>query len=420
MPDIRKALVIGAGPAGLAAAIQLKRKNGISCTVYEIHQEPTTLGGAIGIPSNGLRLLDRLGVYEPLFGLAANTVNTVAYSSKGIELGEIDLWYWAREKTGYGFMRVMRTDLQNMMLDAVLKEGIQIHYGKKMVSVEENDSEVIATFSDGTKDTADLLLGCDGIHSSVRTLYVDPQAEPEYSGLSAVFSFIHTSDILPTASTIRDMCGILTPDGVVGLMPCTASGDTLFWLFSYEVPVPAVDNTQDAWEERRKAEVEGFKITLLRILHDAQGEFGTLLKQVVRTTETVQFYPVSRLPLGRKWSKGRCLLLGDAAHAMQPHAGQGTSLAMEDVFLLSRLLQVHSYTLSDVFGKFDEIRRPRVEKFYKLALINGERRKRTGPWAQWFKELAFWAAIWVLRSTNLHKWGFGQGDLVYDVDDVVI
>lgn len=169
MPDIRKALVIGAGPAGLAAAIQLKRKNGISCTVYEIHQEPTTLGGAIGIPSNGLRLLDRLGVYEPLFGLAANTVNTVAYSSKGIELGEIDLWYWAREKTGYGFMRVMRTDLQNMMLDAVLKEGIQIHYGKKMVSVEENDSEVIATFSDGTKDTADLLLGCDGIHSSVRT-----------------------------------------------------------------------------------------------------------------------------------------------------------------------------------------------------------------------------------------------------------
>ena len=329
--------------------------------------------------------------------------------------------FWSEAKTGYGYFRVMRTDLQNVLLQKAQKEGIQIRYGKQIVSIQAKDDEgETVRFSDGTADTADLILGCDGIHSSVRTLYVDPEAVPEYSGISMIFSFLSVSELPPTSPSVTCLHGILTPEGNFGIMPCTASNDTLYWLFSYEVPIPTSGNTREGWEEHRRIEVEGFKTSLLHFLKDAKGEWGSFSKEVIRKTDAVKFYLIFRLPLGRKWSRGYSILLGDAAHAMQPHSGQGVSMALEDAFLLSRLLEAPFDELSDVFAKFGQIRRPRIEKFYNMAADNGDRRRKSGIWAQWFKELALWAFLWVFNNLNLQTWGFGQGDLVYDIDEVEI
>lgn len=92
---------------------------------------------------------------------------------------------------------------------------------------------------------------------------------------------------------------------------------------------------------------------------------GILLQDIVRLTEMVKFYPIFRLPLGGNWLKGRCrcLLLGDAAHAMQPHTGQGVSMAVEDVFLLANLLGAPSHSILEIFETFDKIWRPLMERF---------------------------------------------------------
>lgn len=164
----------------------------------------------------------------------------------------------------------------------------------------------------------------------------------------------------------------------------------------------------------------------MSVLASVRGEWGALLKTVIQTTTDVKFYPIFRLPLGGKWANGKCLLLGDAAHAMQPHVGQGVSMALEDAFMLSRLLLPETGTafampsLGEVFSKFDEIRRPRIEKFHRLAADRGEQRKRTSEWAHWAKEMAFWAGLWVYSSLRLDRWGFGEGDLVYDIDEIEI
>ena len=84
-------LIVGAGPAGLAAALQLKSRNRLWPTGYEVSPAPSTLGGAILVPSNGLRLLDLLGVYDEISRRAPKLPKATAYSSRGTKLGELEL-----------------------------------------------------------------------------------------------------------------------------------------------------------------------------------------------------------------------------------------------------------------------------------------------------------------------------------------
>jgi len=95
-------------------------------------------------------------------------------------------------------------------------------------------------------------------------------------------------------------------------------------------------------------------------------------------------------------------------------------MALEDVFLLSRLLDSPSATLTSVSENFDEIRRPRIEKFYKFAAKNGNERRKSNPWVLWFRELVMWLGLWVFTSLNLHKKGWWQRDLAYDIDEAEI
>jgi 2-polyprenyl-6-methoxyphenol hydroxylase-like FAD-dependent oxidoreductase len=201
------------------------------------------------------------------------------------------------------------------------------------------------------------------------------------------------------------------------VMPCTASGDEIFWFFSREVDVPESGDTKDGWELHRKKEIEGFKSTLLDILSDTRGEWGDFLKEIVNRTIAVKFYPIYRLPKGGSWGKSRCLLLGDAAHAIQPHAGQGVSMALEDVFLLSRLLAVDStHPLLEVFERFSQIRRPRINEFYDIAARNANVRKKTGPWILWLTELGIWVALSIYAALGLERWGLGQKSQIYDIE----
>jgi 2-polyprenyl-6-methoxyphenol hydroxylase-like FAD-dependent oxidoreductase len=334
----------------------------------------------------------------------------------GSILGRRDMAGLAQETKGY--MRIKRIDLVDVLLGAAERAKILIYYNKRIVRIEEGKDKVTATFSDGTIDTADILLGCDGIHSSVRKLYVDPLQEPEYSGLASIFTIIPASSL--SASTIAQTKGMnatITQEGMFLAIPCTATGDEIMWGFSQEVPLPTSGDIRDGWEVHARDEVKGFKDKMLRLLQDAQGEWGTAMREIIDATPTVKFYPVYRLPLGGSWYKGRCLLVGDAAHAMQPHAGQGVSMAVEDAFLLARLLQDEGRALGDVFQRFDEIRRPRVTEMYKIAARNVDVRQKTGPWGLAAKQLAIRVYLW---ASGTFGWDSASrvGDLTYDIEEV--
>jgi 2-polyprenyl-6-methoxyphenol hydroxylase-like FAD-dependent oxidoreductase len=96
-------------------------------------------------------------------------------------------------------------------------------------------------------------------------------------------------------------------------------------------------------------------------------------------------------------------------------------MALEDTFLLSRLLEDPNRSLSDAFEKFDQIRRPRVDETAKLAARNVQIRKKTGPWGLWLKEQMIWMYSSVSSTLGMDtKWGSGQKHLVYDIDEAEV
>ncbi|KAL1849239.1 hypothetical protein Plec18170_007531 [Paecilomyces lecythidis] len=315
-------------------------------------------------------------------------------------------------------MRIKRTDLISVLLEAAQKEGVRIHYNKNIVSIEDQDDHVTATFADGSSDTADILLGCDGIHSAVRRLRVDSSLQAEYTGVSAMFSLLNRAALPEDAPTLTCFNSTFTTDGVLAIIPCTASNDDIFWFFSGEVSVP--ESGEHGWEVYRHKEVQEFKSAILSVLGQVRGQWGDFVRGVIQRTSSISFTPIYRLPLGGTWSSGRCLLLGDAAHAMQPHASQGTSMALEDVFVLSRVLQHYSNrTINDMFTKFEELRRPRITRIYNASEQNGQLWKKTGPWGLWFREIMAWLMFSV---TSKLGWKIGvipSKDLIYDPEEMV-
>jgi 2-polyprenyl-6-methoxyphenol hydroxylase-like FAD-dependent oxidoreductase len=319
----------------------------------------------------------------------------------------------ATQKIGFGYIRIKRSDLISVLLNAVQKEGIPIHYEKRVVSIDEQDENITAVFSDGTRETADILLGCDGIHSGVRSLHVDSSIQPEYSGVSTMFSVLKRSQLPDDAPPIACFNSTFTTDGVLAVTPCTSSNDEVFWFFSGEIPVP--ESGENGWEEHRRKEVQEVKNSILEILHQVQGRWGDFVRDLIRRTDKISFTPIYRIPLGKTWSRGRCLLMGDAAHAMQPQAGQGTSMALEDVFVLSRVIKQNpDDPVKDIFRKYDEIRRPRITRIYTASEKNGALWTKTGPWGLWFRELMAWVVFSLLQVFGWKRGVIPLQDLIYD------
>ncbi|KAH6972941.1 hypothetical protein BKA56DRAFT_555899 [Ilyonectria sp. MPI-CAGE-AT-0026] len=417
MNDIKKVIIIGGGPAGLLAALRLKQSHGISPVIYEIRTEPTTIGGAIGIPSNGLRLLNRLGIHDGFLAKGTETCNLVLHSVNGKTMGEMSMVSWSKEQTGFGYVRIRRTDVMDVLLDAVEKAGIPVLYGKRLVGIEEMDAIVTASFSDGTHDTADFLLGCDGIHSAVRKLYVDPKCVPEYSGISNMYSLIPVTDFPASAPSLDNLNMTLTSDGLFGISPVTPARDLLYWFFSREIPMPTTGDVREGWAEQSKKEIDNLKSNLLHLLGDDDSDWMDFLREVLHKTEAIHFYPIYKVPLGRPWSKGRCLIIGDAAHAMPPHASQGISMALEDVFLFSKLLESGCDQIDVGLKAYEEKRKARTEKMLKTAEQNGTVRQKKTPLKLWATELAISGGLWVYKMAGLEKFGFGQQPLAYDIDE---
>jgi len=351
-----KALIIGGGIGGLAAALSLDAV-GIECCVIEAVPRIEALGLGINLQPNAVRELIELGLGDALAATAVET-STLAYYNRHGQL----IW---SEKRGLGAgyrwpqYSIHRGDLLMILLEATrARIGAEnIRTGRQLVSFAETDGGITARLLERTTgrelppERADVLIGADGIHSTVRRQLHPDEATPVPSGGIQWRGAVEAAPYLDGRSQV--MIGHYRQRAVIYPMRRAAPGRVLVnWLvhLNDQGGVPE----RESWD--RKVAKERFFAAF------AGWNFDWIRPDdLIAATEDIYEYPeTDHDPLAR-WSFGRATLLGDAAHAMRPVGSQAGSQAVVDARVLAAALANESDPMA-ALAAYDAIRRPAMNE----------------------------------------------------------
>jgi len=365
----KKALIIGCGVAGPTVALFLQRA-GIEAEIYEARAESTEYGGLfLNTACNGLGVLKTLGLDEQVSRQGSPIPRMVIWSGKGKRLGEVR--NGARAEVGAPSINLLRSRLHQMLREEAERQGIQITFGKKLVGLSTDAQGVVATFADGTTAEGSFLVGCDGLHSRVRSLINTDAPAPHYTGLISTGGFARHSSFPPTPDTMHFVFGKRAFFGY----HVSASGD-LYWFVNFpQKEAPARGEldmiVSEEWQER---------------MLDLFREDLPLISEMIRATERkIIAYPIYDIATQPIWHQGPVVLVGDAIHAVSPNAGQGVSLAMEDAIVLAKCLRDQE-DQALAFATYEHLRRARVEHVVKYGRSTGQAKIMTHPIQVWFRD----------------------------------
>jgi salicylate hydroxylase len=310
-----RAVVVGGGLGGIAAAVALAQ-TGIDVQVHEQAQQLAEVGAGVSLAPNGLRMLKRLGVGEGIARAGARYAAAQLRLSDGRAVRH-EPYQFAVPGQNVG---IHRADLL-ALLAGQLPPGA-VRTGHRCTGFRQDAGSATAVFADGTTATADVVIGADGIHSVLQGFVVAP-AEPVFSGVVAYRGLVPCLPEYP-AGTMRMWVG----EGRHFLVFPVRAGQ----LLNYVGFVPSETAVRESWSAPADpvalaAHFAGWDPVIGQVIRAISGPGGS----------GFQWGMYDRMPLPR-WSSGRLTLLGDAAHPMLPHLGQGVNQALEDAVALATLL----------------------------------------------------------------------------------
>jgi 2-polyprenyl-6-methoxyphenol hydroxylase-like FAD-dependent oxidoreductase len=316
--DERRVLIIGAGPAGLAAAAAFSRVH-IRAEVFERAHELREVGAGLGLQTNALRALIRIGIGGYMIDHGSPVEWQEFYSRRGRLLARLPQGEVARQK-GVPGVNIRRSDLQRGLLRAV--DARRIHLSAECVAVEQEDDCAVAHFADGRRERGALIVGADGLHSVVRA-FMHGKADARYSGFTIWRGIATVDPDLVPFDVVRLYSGAGAQFGIFPL-----PGQEIYWSASVVAPATGrhAPDGQRAECLRYFAEFPAPAATLIE---------GTPDAAIVRN-DIYDRDPIS------PWSKGRWVLIGDAAHPTTPFMGQGAGIAIEDAIVLAKELSLSS------------------------------------------------------------------------------
>lgn len=332
----RSAIVAGGGIGGLAAALALIGR-GWRVRVMERAASFGEVGAGLSLWPNGLRALDALGVGDAVRGHALAEIQAGIHDVSGRRLSRTGT---AELERRFGPVVVIhRADLLDILRSAIPADALCT--ATTVTAVDADGPRVRVEHSDGVSH-ADLLVGADGIRSSVRRA-VWPQApEPRYAGYTAWRLVVESGPLAAGGETWGR-------GERVGFAPLPGGRVYLFAVANLSAGQHGTDG--ELAELRRR--FAHWHDPIPALLHAA-------------TEEVVMRHDIYELPPLRSHATGRVALLGDAAHAMTPNLGQGANLALEDAVTLAALLDACP-SVPEALAAYDRARRPRTQKIAKLS-----------------------------------------------------
>ena len=350
MPAPQTALVIGGGIAGPVAATALAMA-GIDAAVYEARPaDPASangIGGSLALEPNGLAALRIIGADDPVRAAAIPITRSVM-SIAGKPGREMP--------TPQGLpprQLIDRGALHRILRERAQRSGVQIHDAKKLIRVDERQDRVTAHFADGTHATADVLIGADGVHSTVRNL-IDPDAPgARYLKLLGFEGLADNAPDDPATAELEP--GTMT----------FAFGRRAYYLY-WKRPDGRIGWGANQPSEQYLTLKEARAVAAEDWLHTLRNAYANDIPGARLAAETTSeaLQAVGGLhimPPVPHWHRGRMVLVGDAVHAPSNSTGQGASLAMESAIQLARCLR-DLPDVSSAFTAYERLRRTRVEK----------------------------------------------------------
>jgi 2-polyprenyl-6-methoxyphenol hydroxylase-like FAD-dependent oxidoreductase len=342
VPDARTALIVGAGIGGLAAAISLQRA-GWRVRVFERAATPRELGFALGLAPNAMAALQELGVAGAIAARAAAPSRVEIRRLDGHRLRRFD---WpddgapAETKTHVA----LRPVVHGALLDAVGAGAIEL--GSEAVGAESTARGATLSLANGRAIEGDLLIGADGVGSAIRRHLHRDEPPPRPSGYCSLRGVAHDA-----TAHLGDLSGVGWFGPGVEAAATKASATAIYWYMSLlAADVPAGPRNARAEIARRRSDLD----RTLNAIADATADDDLRMDELL-----------VRDPLPA-WGRGRITLLGDAAHPMLPHTGQGAAQALEDAVALGLALG-GSADVEAGLRRYETVRAARTRRFQRLG-----------------------------------------------------
>lgn len=374
----KKALIIGGGIAGPVTAMALQRA-GIDSEVFEAYDRGAEgVGAFLTLATNGLEALRLLDLHDLVCDLGMDTPIMEIANARGRRLASL------RQPS----RTLRRADLYQTLRDEAVRRGVRIHYGKRLVDASTAGGGVRAVFADGSRAEGDLLVGADGLRSRTRAL-IDPGApRARYVGLLNTGGYADGVEVPGRPGVSHFIFGrrcffgyLIHPEGQV-------------WWFAN--PPSRREMTS---EELAAITPEQWRARLMDLF---EGDTGPMRKIIAATPHILPAWNTYDFPTVPKWF-GECMvIIGDAAHATSPSAGQGASMAIEDAVTLGKCLRDVPDT-AEAFAAFERLRRDRVERIVAQGKRNGNG-KAPGAGGAFVRDLILPTIMRQVEKRNALAW----------------
>ncbi|MEU4312583.1 FAD-dependent monooxygenase [Nocardia sp. NPDC024068] len=370
----RKAVVAGAGIAGLATALRLHRSG---WQVLVVERSPVRRGGGylVNLLGRGYDAADDLGLLPGLRDRDLGVFTSILVAADGRRKFVVPAAF-ARAALGPRALTVFRGDLESALYEAASTVA-DIRFGTTVRTVEQDHDEVRVELSDGTSESADLLVGADGLHSGVRSAAFGPESgfRVDLRHIVGAFPLSRTPHDVPENSGTT-FIGPGRTAAVINLGPGRSSA-----FFTYRTADPAAELAA------------GPVSALTAAFGDVGGGVPDALGQLAQAPAGAYFDSVSQV-VADSWSRGRVVLVGDAAWCVTLFAGHGAALALAGAGELGTALDEHPGDIPAALAHWEKQLRPEVTERQALA------RRGMGQYAPPTRA-HIWARDLMLRTITL-------------------
>ncbi|MBV9561343.1 MAG: FAD-dependent monooxygenase [Bradyrhizobium sp.] len=387
MPQRLNFAILGAGIGGLSAALALEAR-GIDVTVFENANSPREAGAGISIPPNAARLLRRTRLCEAIDNITTRSQGLTLRTSHGEPVSRPG----APTPQSY---QIHRVELLDMLSSAT--KG-KVRFGHRCVSVEQTGPGARLTFANGAVCDADAVIGADGIHSIVQRA-IGLKAHPTSEGVVAYRGLVQSKKL----SWSAELRGLNMWMGAGRSFICfPVSQGRLINIVAF---VPSPRDMEESWFAAGD---------ISALVAEFDGWDAPVCDLIAALDETFRWgiYDRPALPY---WSRGCVTLLGDAAHPMVPHFGQGAGQAIEDGFALAVLLEHATHDEMPARLKaYQDLRLERTSRVQAASRLAGQFYRSVGGDAteqaqrmrSWMSE-AEWIFPYDVEAAALRQLQFG-------------